>query len=86
MQLWPVRVQDHTIKFRPDIPLVTGTRTLDSLFPIAKGGTATIPGGFGTVKRLQQTLAKWSDAQIVVYVGCGERGNEMTKFLLNSLI
>ena len=74
MQLWPVRVpRPYNKKFRPDIPLVTGTRTLDGLFPIAKGGTAAIPGGFGTGKTVtQQTLAKWSDAQIVVYVGCGE--------------
>ena len=83
MQLWPVRVpRPYNKKFRPDIPLVTGTRTLDGLFPIAKGGTAAIPGGFGTGKTVtQQTLAKWSDAQIVVYVGCGERGNEMTEVL-----
>ena len=83
MQLWPVRVpRPYNKKFRHDIPLVTGTRTLDGLFPIAKGGTAAIPGGFGTGKTVtQQTLAKWSDAQIVVYVGCGERGNEMTEVL-----
>ena len=83
MQLWPVRVpRPYNKKFRPDIPLVTGTRTLDGLFPIAKGGTAAIPGGFGTGKTVtQQTLAKWSDAQIVVYVGCGERGNEMSEVL-----
>ena len=83
MQLWPVRVpRPYNKKFRPDIPLVTGTRTLDGLFPIAKGGTAAIPGGFGTGKTVtQQTLAKWSDAQIVVYVGCGERGNQMTEVL-----
>ena len=83
MHLWPVRVpRPYTKKFRPDIPLITGTRTLDGLFPLAKGGTAAIPGGFGTGKTVtQQTLAKWSDAQIVVYVGCGERGNEMTEVL-----
>ena len=83
MQKWPVRVpRKYVKKMRPDIPLVTGTRILDTLFPIAKGGTAAIPGGFGTGKTVtQQTLAKWSDAQIVVYVGCGERGNEMTEVL-----
>ena len=83
MQKWPVRVpRKYAKKMRPDIPLVTGTRILDTLFPIAKGGTAAIPGGFGTGKTVtQQTLAKWSDAQIVVYVGCGERGNEMTEVL-----
>ena len=83
MQKWPVRMpRKYVKKMRPDIPLVTGTRTLDALFPIAKGGTAAIPGGFGTGKTVtQQTLAKWSDAQIVVYVGCGERGNEMTEVL-----
>ena len=84
MHLWPVRVpRPYNKKFRPDIPLITGTRTLDGLFPLAKGGTAAIPGGFGTGKTVtQQTLAKWSDAQIVVYVGCGERGNEMTEVLV----
>ena len=83
MHLWPVRVpRPYNKKLRPDIPLITGTRTLDGLFPLAKGGTAAIPGGFGTGKTVtQQTLAKWSDAQIVVYVGCGERGNEMTEVL-----
>ena len=83
MHKWPVREpRPFTRKYPPDIPLVTGTRTLDGLFPIAKGGTAAIPGGFGTGKTVtQQTLAKWSDAQVVVYVGCGERGNEMTEVL-----
>ena len=83
MHKWPVRVpRPFTVKHPPDIPLVTGTRTLDGLFPLAKGGTAAIPGGFGTGKTVtQQTLAKWSDAQVVVYVGCGERGNEMTEVL-----
>jgi len=83
MHKWPVREpRPFSRKHPPDIPLVTGTRILDSLFPIAKGGTAAIPGGFGTGKTVtQQTLAKWSDAQIVVYVGCGERGNEMTEVL-----
>ncbi|NCB64450.1 MAG: V-type ATP synthase subunit A, partial [Clostridia bacterium] len=83
MQKWPVRnprpVQQ---KFLPDIPLITGQRVLDSVFPIAKGGTAAIPGGFGTGKTVtQQQLAKWSNAEIVVYIGCGERGNEMTEVL-----
>ena len=83
MHKWPVRVpRPFTVKHPPDIPLVTGTRILDGLFPLAKGGTAAIPGGFGTGKTVtQQTLAKWSDAQVVVYVGCGERGNEMTEVL-----
>jgi len=83
MHKWPVREpRPFSRKHPPDIPLVTGTRTLDGLFPIAKGGTAAIPGGFGTGKTVtQQTLAKWSDAQVVVYVGCGERGNEMTEVL-----
>ncbi|MDK2974358.1 MAG: V/A-type H+/Na+-transporting ATPase subunit [Methanofollis sp.] len=83
MQKWPVRVpRPVTVKMNPDIPLVTGQRILDSLFPIAKGGTAAIPGPFGSGKTVtQQALAKWSDAQIVVYIGCGERGNEMTEVL-----
>ena len=83
MHKWPVREpRPFSRKHPPDIPLVTGTRTLDGLFPIAKGGTAAIPGGFGAGKTVtQQTLAKWSDAQVVVYVGCGERGNEMTEVL-----
>ena len=83
MHKWPVREpRPFSRKHPPGIPLVTGTRILDGLFPIAKGGTAAIPGGFGTGKTVtQQTLAKWSDAQIVVYVGCGERGNEMTEVL-----
>ncbi len=83
MHRWPVR-QPRPVRQRlkPDIPLTTGQRILDSLFPLAKGGTAAIPGGFGTGKTVtQQQLAKWSDADIVVYVGCGERGNEMTEVL-----
>jgi V/A-type H+-transporting ATPase subunit A len=69
-------------KFRPDMPLVTGQRVVDTLFPVAKGGTAAVPGPFGAGKTvIQQQLAKWSDADIVVYVGCGERGNEMTDVL-----
>ena len=64
------------------IPLVTGQRVIDTLFPIAKGGTAAIPGGFGTGKTMtQHQIAKWCDADIIIYVGCGERGNEMTQVL-----
>ena len=83
MQKWPVRVARPFVeKLLPDIPLITGQRVLDTLFPLAKGGTAAIPGGFGTGKTVtSQQLSKWSDAQIVVYVGCGERGNEMTEVL-----
>jgi V/A-type H+-transporting ATPase subunit A len=83
MQRWPVRhSRPYVDKLLPDIPLVTGQRVLDMLFPLAKGGTAAIPGGFGTGKTVtSQQLSKWSDAQIVVYVGCGERGNEMTEVL-----
>ena len=65
------------------MPLITGQRVLDTLFPIAKGGTAALPGGFGAGKTvLQHALAKWSDADIVIYIGCGERGNEMTDVLV----
>ncbi|MHC1599105.1 MAG: V-type ATP synthase subunit A [Candidatus Methanofastidiosia archaeon] len=80
---WPVRVpRPYVNKFPPAMPLVTGQRVLDTFFPIAKGGTAGIPGGFGTGKTVtQHQLAKWADAEIVVYVGCGERGNEMTQVL-----
>jgi V/A-type H+-transporting ATPase subunit A len=83
MQKWPVRrPRPYAEKLRPDIPLVTGMRILDGLFPVAKGGTAAIPGPFGSGKTVtQQSLAKFSDAQIVVYIGCGERGNEMTEVL-----
>jgi len=83
MQKWPVRIaRPYVDKLLPDIPLITGQRVLDSLFPLAKGGTAAIPGGFGTGKTVtSQQLSKWSDAQIVIYVGCGERGNEMTEVL-----
>ncbi len=83
MQRWPVRVSRPVVeKLNPDIPLLTGQRILDGLFPIAKGGTAAIPGPFGSGKTVtQQQLAKWSDAEIVVYIGCGERGNEMTEVL-----
>ena len=83
MQKWPVRVpRPVKEKKNPKIPLNTGQRILDGLFPIAKGGTAAIPGPFGSGKTVtQQQLAKWSDAEIVVYIGCGERGNEMTEVL-----
>ncbi|MCX6691180.1 MAG: ATP synthase subunit A [Methanoregula sp.] len=83
MQRWPVRVpRPVKEKLNPVIPLITGQRILDGLFPIAKGGTAAIPGPFGSGKTVtQQQLAKWSDAEIVVYIGCGERGNEMTEVL-----
>ncbi len=80
---WPVRnPRPFKKKFPPTIPLITGMRVIDTFFPIAKGGTAAIPGPFGSGKTVtQQSLAKWSDAQIVVYIGCGERGNEMTEVL-----
>jgi len=83
MQKWPVRMgRPFGKKLLPDIPLITGQRVLDTMFPLPKGGTAAIPGAFGTGKTVtQQQLAKWSDAEIVVYIGCGERGNEMTEVL-----
>ena len=83
MQKWPVRSpRPYQQKYAPDTPLVTGMRILDYLFPLAKGGAAGIPGPFGSGKTVtQQSLAKYSDAQIVVYIGCGERGNEMTEVL-----
>ena len=82
-QKWPIRVPRPTTKrFASTKPLVTGQRILDTLFPIAKGGTACVPGGFGTGKTMtQHQIAKWSDADIIVYIGCGERGNEMTQVL-----
>lgn len=82
-QKWPIRIPRPTQKRYPsDRPLITGQRILDTLFPIAKGGTAAIPGGFGTGKTMtQHQLAKWSDADIIIYIGCGERGNEMTNVL-----
>lgn len=82
-QKWPIRVPRPILKKHPSsIPLVTGQRILDTLFPIAKGGTAAIPGGFGTGKTMSQhQIAKWSDADIIIYIGCGERGNEMTEVL-----
>ncbi|MDE5780819.1 MAG: V-type ATP synthase subunit A [Lachnospiraceae bacterium] len=82
-QKWPIRVpRPISKKYSSSIPLVTGQRILDTLFPIAKGGTAAIPGGFGTGKTMSQhQIAKWSDADIIIYIGCGERGNEMTEVL-----
>jgi V/A-type H+-transporting ATPase subunit A len=84
MQKWPVRrARPYVEKLPPNEPLITGQRTIDAIFPIAKGGAACIPGPFGSGKTVvQHQLAKWSDADIVVYVGCGERGNEMTDVLL----
>lgn len=83
MQMWPVRKgRPYTKKLDPSLLLSTGQRVFDSIFPVVKGGTAMIPGGFGTGKTVaEQTLAKWSDTQLVVYIGCGERGNEMTDVL-----
>lgn len=82
-QEWPIRTPRPVSKRLPaDIPLITGQRVIDTLFPISKGGTAAIPGGFGTGKTMtQHQLAKWCDADIIVYVGCGERGNEMSQVL-----
>ena len=82
-QKWPIRVPRPTYKrFPASVPLLTGQRILDTLFPIAKGGTAAVPGGFGTGKTMtQHQIAKWSDADIIIYIGCGERGNEMTQVL-----
>ena len=82
-QKWPIRVPRPTAKrFPATQPLITGQRILDTLFPLAKGGTAAVPGGFGTGKTMtQHQIAKWSDADIITYIGCGERGNEMTQVL-----
>ncbi len=82
-QRWPVRLARPVRKRLPaDAPMITGQRILDTLFPVARGGQAAIPGGFGTGKTvLQETLAKWCDADVIVYVGCGERGNEMAEVL-----
>ena len=82
-QKWPIRVPRPTARRYPaSRPLITGQRILDTLFPIAKGGTAAIPGGFGTGKTMtQHQIAKWADADIIIYIGCGERGNEMTQVL-----
>ena len=83
LQKWPVRqARPVKEKYDPSLPLITGQRVVDTFFPVAKGGTAAIPGGFGTGKTVMlHQLAKWSDAQVVIYVGCGERGNEMTDVL-----
>lgn len=83
MQKWPVRIgRPYKQKLSPDKPLVTGQRVIDTLFPIAKGGVAAVPGPFGSGKTVvQHQLAKWAEADIVVYIGCGERGNEMTDVL-----
>ncbi|HEC56920.1 MAG TPA: V-type ATP synthase subunit A [Candidatus Syntrophoarchaeum butanivorans] len=83
IQRWPVRIgRPYKEKLDPEVPLLTGQRIYDTFFPMAKGGAGAIPGGFGTGKTVSQhQLAKWSDAQVVVYVGCGERGNEMTEVL-----
>ncbi len=80
---WPVRrPRPYAKKLRPEIPLITGQRIIDTFFPLAKGGTASIPGGFGTGKTvMQHQLAKWSDAEVILFIGCGERGNEMTDVL-----
>ena len=82
-QKWPIRIPRPTVQRYPaSKPLITGQRILDTLFPLAKGGTAAIPGGFGTGKTMtQHQIAKWSDADIIIYIGCGERGNEMTQVL-----
>ncbi len=84
MQVWPVRKpRPYKEKLPPTIPMVTGQRVIDTFFPVAKGGTACVPGPFGSGKTvIQHQLAKWSDADIVVYIGCGERGNEMTDVLI----
>ncbi|CZT55281.1 V-type sodium ATPase catalytic subunit A [Eubacteriaceae bacterium CHKCI005] len=83
MQKWPVRRgRPYQKKLSPDVPLISGQRVIDTLFPIARGGVASIPGPFGSGKTVvQHQLAKWADADIVVYIGCGERGNEMTDVL-----
>jgi V/A-type H+/Na+-transporting ATPase subunit A len=82
-QRWPVRqARPAAARHAPQLPLLTGQRIIDALFPLARGGTAAIPGGFGTGKTVtQHNLAKWADAQIIIYIGCGERGNEMTGVL-----
>ena len=84
MQKWPVRKQrPFKTKLSPDVPMITGQRVIDTLFPIVRGGAAAVPGPFGSGKTVvQHQLAKWSDVDLVVYVGCGERGNEMTEVLM----
>ncbi|MDR3139810.1 MAG: V-type ATP synthase subunit A, partial [Treponema sp.] len=82
-QWWPVRVpRPNRERLSPDQPLITGERVIDVFFPLSKGGTAAIPGGFGTGKTMtQHAIAKWCDADVIIYIGCGERGNEMTDVL-----
>ncbi|MGM0608603.1 MAG: V-type ATP synthase subunit A [Candidatus Muiribacteriota bacterium] len=84
MQKWPVRMpRPYKERLAPETPLVTGQRTIDTFFPVSKGGTACIPGPFGSGKTVvQHQLAKWSDAEVVIFIGCGERGNEMTDVLM----
>ena len=84
LQRWPVRRgRPYAEKLAPNEPMVTGQRVIDTLFPIARGGVAAVPGPFGSGKTVvQHQLAKWADADIIVYVGCGERGNEMTDVLM----
>ena len=84
MQKWPVRKQrPFRRKLAPEVPMITGQRVIDTMFPIVRGGAAAVPGPFGSGKTVvQHQLAKWSDVDIVVYVGCGERGNEMTDVLM----
>ncbi|MDD5090262.1 MAG: V-type ATP synthase subunit A [Candidatus Wallbacteria bacterium] len=84
MQKWPVRIaRPYLEKLVPEMPLITGQRVVDAFFPVAKGGTACVPGPFGSGKTvIQHQLAKWADAEIVIFVGCGERGNEMTDVLI----
>jgi V/A-type H+-transporting ATPase subunit A len=82
-QWWPVRIpRPNAERLSPEMPLVTGQRVIDVFFPLSKGGTAAIPGGFGTGKTMtQHAIAKWCDADVIIYIGCGERGNEMTEVL-----
>ena len=84
MQKWPVRKpRPYKEKLVPNMPLITGQRVIDTFFPIVKGGTACAPGPFGAGKTvIQHQLAKWADAEIIIFIGCGERGNEMTDVLL----
>ncbi|MDI6708113.1 MAG: V-type ATP synthase subunit A [Candidatus Thermoplasmatota archaeon] len=84
LQKWPVRIgRPYKEKLPPSIPMLTGQRVLDTFFPVAKGGIACVPGGFGTGKTvIQHEVSKWADAQIIVFIGCGERGNEMAEVLL----
>ena len=83
VQRWPIKTPRPFLKRKTlSIPLISGQRVIDTLFPIAKGGTAAVPGGFGTGKTMMQhQFAKWCDADIIIYIGCGERGNEMTQTL-----